>query len=171
LEDKRRTGTFPRRNGKNREIRPQGTEDLKEGGEKPETNEERDRRIDQAIDAEEIIRLHQEKADLETKIEELKEKLEEEEQKTKKEEEGKNELEKTLEETRRAWRWEYSMKKVVGQDVENLRKTLMEERKEHTEKEDKMREGRTNLGVEVLRLRNMAEILCQRIAAGEFSGA
>jgi chromosome segregation ATPase len=171
LEDKRRTGTFPRRNGKNREIRPQGTEVSKEGGEKPETNEERDRRIDQAIDAEEIIRLHQEKADLETKIEELKEKLEEEEQKTKKEEEGKNELEKTLEETRKAWRWEYSMKKVVGQDVEMLRKTMLEERKEHTEKEDRMRERGVALGVEVLRLKAMAEILCERIAAGEFSGA
>jgi chromosome segregation ATPase len=171
LEDKRRTGTFPRRNGKNREIRPQGTEVSEEGGEKPETNEERDRRIDQAIDAEEIIRLHQEKADLETKIEELKEKLEEEEQKTKKEEEGKNELEKTLEETRKAWRWEYSMKKVVGQDVEMLRKTMLEERKEHTEKEDRMRERGVALGVEVLRLKAMAEILCERIAAGEFSGA
>jgi hypothetical protein len=102
LEEKRKTGIFPRRNGKNREIRPQGTENSKEGEEKPETNEERDRFIDKAIDAEEIIRLQQEKADLEKKIEELKEKLEEEEQKTKEEEKGKNKLEKVLEETRKA---------------------------------------------------------------------
>jgi len=65
LQEKRETGIFPRRNGKNREINPQGTEGHKEGGEKPETEEERDRRIREAIDAEEIIALHTAKGELE----------------------------------------------------------------------------------------------------------
>ena len=171
LQDKRETGIFPRRNGKNREVRPQGTEDLKRGGEKPETEEERDRRINEAIDAEEIIALHTKKGELEDEIEELKEKLEEEERKFKKEEKEKEEMEKALEEMRKAWKWEYSMKKVVGQDVEVLRKAIAAERREHAEKEEKLRTGGVALGVEVLRMRNLADILCQRIAAGEFSGA
>jgi len=52
-----------------------------------------------------------------------------------------------------------------------LRKALAEERKEHMEKEDRIREGGLKLGVEILRIRNLLEILCHRIAAGDFSGA
>jgi hypothetical protein len=164
LAEKRQKGIFPRRNGRNRGNRPQGTEDLKGGAEKSETNEERDRRISEAIDAEEIITLRE-------KIGKLEQLLEEEENKSKKMEERKEEVEQALEEMRRAWKWEYAMKKVVGQDLETMRKAIEEERKEHTEKEDKMREGTLGLGIEILRARAMLEILCQRIAAGEFSGA
>ena len=55
--------------------------------------------------------------------------------------------------------------------METLSKALAEERKEHTEREDRIREGGVALGVEILRMKAMTEILYQRIAAGEFSGA
>jgi hypothetical protein len=63
------------------------------------------------------------------------------------------------------------MNKVVGRDMVTLRKGLAEERKKNTEKEEKLRKGAVRLGTEVLRMRAMAEILCQRIAVGQFSHA
>jgi hypothetical protein len=163
LEEKRATGVYPRRNGKHKQIRPHGTEEDKEGGEKHETTEERDRRISQAIDQEEIIRLHNEKEEWRTKAEEW-------EEKAKDMEEAKNQAEKEEGEMRRAWRWEESMKKVLGQDAMKLRIALDEEREEHKKKEEALRNAILQMGVEVLKIRNMGNILCERIAAGEFNG-